>query len=504
MRKAQLKNIYLNKKQLAFIQATQEDKGFCGGRGVGKSTLNGAESAVNVLEMPKSKGAILGLTYNQIMTKFLPPMTDMWKRMGFRLHTDKEPGHYIIGKKPPDHWERAWQEPEYYQNVISLWNGSRIELLSFDRKNANLGGNYDWLKVDEAQTINKDRFDKEIRPTVRGNKYRYTTPRHHSVSFTGSMPWLPSGMWFPDMLHEAKKHPKKVFYMEATAWDNVDVLGENYIRRLERTLPFLVYEVEVMNKRITKLPNCFYDEFEESRHCYITHYEYSDEEDGIKITDTDYDRAKELDISMDFNAKFTSLIVGQEHLIPNWECRIINEFWEKRDINSPVEYDPALEEHRDIISRTVQKFIDYYKGHKPYIRIWGDRNGNNATANSALTFYQQIEKQLKIAGFNVVLMVERRLDPLHQLKHLVINSLLRGSSQLPKIKINAERCKNLIISIQASPLTPDFKKDKSSETQEIPQERATHLSDCFDNLIYPKYSHLIERDGGNVEDPYFT
>jgi hypothetical protein len=84
MRKSELRNIYLNKKQLEFIQATQEDKGFCGGRGVGKSTLNGAECAVNSLEMPKSKGAILGLTYNQIMTKFLPPMTDMWKRMGFK------------------------------------------------------------------------------------------------------------------------------------------------------------------------------------------------------------------------------------------------------------------------------------------------------------------------------------------------------------------------------------------------------------------------------------
>jgi hypothetical protein len=317
------------------------------------------------------------------------------------------------------------------------------------------------------------------------------------------MPWLPSGMWFPDMLEESKKYPKKVFYMEATAWDNVDVLGENYIRRLERTLPFLIYEVEVMNRRITKLPNCFYDEFDENKHCYITHYEYSDEEEGVKITDTDYDKTKAIEISMDFNAKFTSLIVSQEHEKPHWELRIINEFYQKKDMNSPIYYDPALEEHKDIISRTVQMFIDYYKGHKPYVLIWGDRNGNNAIANSALTFYQQIEKQLKQAGFNLMLKVERKLDPLHHLKHLVINSLLRGSSELPKIKINAERCKYTIISIQSSPLTPDFKKDKSSELQAIAQERATHLSDCFDNLLYPKYSHLIERDSSGTDDPFW-
>lgn len=497
------KAIYLNAKQKAYVQATQKDKGLCGGRGAGKSTVNGADSFINIIQLPRSKGAFLGLTYNQITTKFLPPVIDMWQRLGLREHTDSIPGHYVIGKRPPEYWAKPWQPPQYYQNVISFWNGTCIEMLSFDRKNVNRGGNYDWLIVDEAQLINKERFDKEIRPSIRGNLYRYNSPRHHSISFTGSMPWLPSGMWFPDMADEAKRFPNEVCYIEASTWDNVKVLGEDYIRRLERTLPFLVCQVEVYNKRITKLPNCFYDEFDENKHCYFNFFDYSEDEFEIKITDTDYEKTLPLKISMDFNAKFTSLIVGQEHIKPNWEFKIINEFFEKRDINSPVYYDPALEEHKDIISRTVQKFIDYYQGHQQYVEIWGDRNGNNATANSALTFYQQIEKQLKLAGFNVTLMVERKLDPLHSLKHLVINTLLRGGADKPKIKINAERCKNLIISIQASPLTPDFKKDKSSELQEIPQERATHLSDCFDNLIYPMYAHLVERGHDNGADPYF-
>lgn len=497
------KKVYLNQKQIDFVQATQPDKAFCGGRGAGKSTANGADSFVDIITMPKSKGGFLGLTYNQIMTKFLPPVLDMWQRMGFREHTEKIPGHYTIGKQPPSHWAKPWQPPQYYQNVLSIYNGTCIEFLSFDRKNLNRGGNFDWLKADEAQLLNKERFDKEIRPSVRGNRFRYNTPRHHSISFTGSMPWLPSGMWFPDMEEEAKKHPKEVSFTKATAWDNVKVLGEQYIRRLERTLPYLVCQVELYNERITRLPNGFYDEFDDDRHCYITYYDYSDDEFDVRITDKDYVKTLPLEISMDFNAKFTSLVVGQEHQLPSWEFRFINEFFEKRDINSPVHYDPTMEEHRDIISRTVQKFIDYYKGHQGYVLIHGDRNGNNATANSALTFYQQIEKQLRLAGFNVILMVERRLDPLHQLKHLVINTLLRGSANLPKIKINAERCKYTIISIQASPLTPDFKKDKSSETQEIPQERATHLSDCFDNLLYPKYSHLIETNTDIYQDPYF-
>jgi hypothetical protein len=497
------KAIYLNAKQKAFAQATQKDKGLCGGRGAGKSTVNGVDSFINIIEMPKSKGAFLGLSYNQIMTKFLPPVIDMWTRMGLKEHSDKSDGHYVIGKRPPDWWAKPYQPPQYYQNVISFWNGTCIELLSFDRKNANRGGNYDWLIVDEAQLINKDRFDKEIRPSIRGNRFRFTSPRHHSISFTGSMPWLPSGFWFPDMELEMRKYPNDVFFTKATAYDNVKVLGEDYIKRLIRTLPYIVCQVEVFNERLTKLPNCFYDEFEEAKHTYFTYYDYKEDETDIIITDKDYDDEKTMQLSFDFNAKFTSVIVGQEHFIPSYEMRIINQFYEKRDINNPLQYEPTLDEVKDIISRTVQKFIDYYKGHKGYVEIWGDRNGNNAQSNSSLTFYQQIEKQLILAGFNVMLKVDRRLDPLHQLKHLVINTLLRGAANYPQIKINAERCKDLIISIQQSPLTPDFKKDKSSETQDIPQERATHLSDCFDNLIYPKYSHLVEVNTDAHADPYF-
>lgn len=491
------KAIYLNPKQYEYIKAPQKDKAFCGGRGAAKSTSNGVLSAVNVVEMPRSKGAFLGLTYNQILTKFLPPVVDMWEKLGIFEHTDYREGHYVIGKQPPAHWVKPYQPPKVYNNVISFRNGSCIELISFDRKNVNRGGNYDWMIIDEAQLLPKDRFDKEIRPSVRGNIYRFDSPRHHSICYTGSMPWLPSGMWFPDMEQLAKAYPSEYFYISATAWDNVHVLGKPYLERLKKSLPLLTYEVEVMNLRITKLPNCFYDEFEESKHTYPEWYHYQDTEGGVEVLgDADYDPNKPLEISMDFNAKFTSMLVGQEHKEKEWEFRFINQFYEKKDANTGIHYDPALEAHRDIISRTVQKFIDYYRhSHKSYVMVWGDRNGNNASAGSALTFYQQIEKQLTMAGFQVMLMVDRRLDPLHHLKHLSINKLLRGSSNTPRITMNQQKCKETIISIQSSPLTPDFKKNKTSELQEIPQERATHLSDCFDNLLYPKYSCIIEVSG---------
>ena len=114
--------------------------------------------------------------------------------------------------------------------------------------------------------------------------------------------------------------------------------------------------------------------------------------------------------------------------------------------------------------------------------------------NSELTYYEEIVKQFVAAGFTVELMVKDRLDPFHAMKHFVINKILEENNPaLPRVRINKMKCKDVIISIQAAPATGDFQKDKSSERDKtLPQEKATHLSDCFDNWIYPKYHHLIE------------
>lgn len=497
------KDIYLNPKQLAYVSAQQKEKGFCGGRGSGKSSSNGVLSALNVVTMPRSKGALLGLTYNQILTKFLPPVIDIWEKFLLIEHTDTENGHFVIGKMPPRHWARPYQPPKNYNNVISFINGSCIELISFDRKNVNRGGNYDWMLIDEAQLLPLDRFEKELYPSVRGNIYRFGHNfRHLSICYTGSMPWVATGMWFPDMEKLAKAKPNDTFYVSATAWDNIHVLGEAYLKRLEAKLPRLTYQVEVMNMKLDKLPNCFYDEFDDQKHTYPEWYHYKDSEQGVEVLgDADYEPLLPLEISMDFNAKFTSMLVGQEHKPPkDWEFRFINQFYQKKDGQSvDINWSTDLAYAKDVISKCVQQFIDYYRGHKPYVYVWGDRNGNNASAGSALTFYQQIEKQLIDAGFSVQLKVDRRLDPLHRLKHFVLNQMLKGTNRTPKITMNQNKCKDAIISIQQSPVTPNFEKDKSSEQQDIPQEKATHLSDCFDNLLYPKFAQMIEQTN-NADD----
>ena len=130
-----------------------------------------------------------------------------------------------------------------------------------------------------------------------------------------------------------------------------------------------------------------------------------------------------------------------------------------------------------------------------------DRNGNNKQVGSNLTFYQTIQQQMAARGWASVLMVQG-LDPDHRLKHIAINQLLAEvNPHLPVLRFNRNKCQYLIISIQQSPILPDWKKDTNNEKSAIDQERATHLSDCFDNIVYRKYGHLFGQ--AQVHEPVY-
>ena len=88
-------------------------------------------------------------------------------------------------------------------------------------------------------------------------------------------------------------------------------------------------------------------------------------------------------------------------------------------------------------------------------------------------------------------MMVRGVDPPHADKHHFLNAALEGLDHqgIPRILLHKNRCKNLIVSIKRAGVKEDLKKDKSSEhpKSKTPPEKATHLSDTFDNIYYRKY-----------------
>jgi hypothetical protein len=481
-----MKKVYLNPKQIAFIKAKQKVKTFIGSRGAGKSTVGGVEDNMNVQAMPRGKGFVLSLTYKQALDFVIPSAIDIWSLMGY-----KENIHYVINKKPPKGWPTPYQPVRDYSTCISWINGTVQQLISFDRKDNSRGGNFDFGRIDEASLFNQERVYKEIIPSLRGNIYRFNTHRHHSISFTTSMPWDPSGMWVPDMQEQALLYPDDVFYIEATAQDNIHVLGEDYLKNAEKNTPYLVFQVEYLNQRIGKMPNAFYDQFDTNKHCYVA-LAYEDHEDWrqTKVISSDYDENRTIDISFDFGGNFNCMIAAQDYIKEKNEVKILKNFYVKNE--------------RKLIDNLVNDFCSYYQSHKKkHVVIYGDRNGNSRLPNSELTLYQQIQKVLRSRGWESTLTV-KGLDALHNLKHIQINRILEEHEiSIPKIRINKLNCKELIISIQAAGITNEFKKDKRSERHNIPQEKATHLSDAFDNYVVPKLGNHATTSGAAPTEVFF-
>lgn len=471
--------VYVNPKQAEFLSAKQKRRSFVGGRGSGKSSVLGHQTRVEFNYLPRAKAFLAGLTYNQMLTKTLPSAMESWQAHGLReLDAKTGLGHFVVGRRPPGHWLKPYQAPRNYENAITFLNGYTIEMLSLDRADTARGGNYDLGHVDESALVKREHITRILRPMIRGNKYRFTHHLHQTFCDYTSAAWLPEGQWIYETEENAKTNPDDYFYLESTAYDNIEVLGAKYLTDLRQEMSQLEWDVEVMNVRLKKLPNSFYPNFNEEKHCRWDTYSYDyDEETGLTLpTTNDRNPKAPLEQSWDFNAKFTSLIVCQEH---GREFRCLNALFVK-------------ESETNMLVAAVNLFCDTYAEHPcKQVLVYGDRNGNNSSPGQELTFYQQIIKRLAERGWVASLQVQG-LDPDHRLKHFAINDILAETNpNLPLIRINRNLCKFLIISIQQSPITPDWKKDKRSEAKLVQQERATHLSDCFDNIVYRKYAGLF-------------
>jgi len=152
------------------------------------------------------------------------------------------------------------------------------------------------------------------------------------------------------------------------------------------------------------------------------------------------------------------------------------------------------------LSDLIKKIIDYYEPHRATcnkIYLYHDRSGFKSEANSKTTLAQDVEDMLRTAGWQVFNRTPNTNNPSHILKFRLINEILEENNRsLPFVRLNEDNCPNLIVSMENAAVKQKedaFEKDKSSErSKTIPQEHATHLSDCFDYLLWWKYAYLID------------
>lgn len=473
-------DVYVNPTQNLFMQSKQRFKIIVAGVGIGKTTLIGFHNYMKFNALKGFKSLMAGLTYNQIFNITLPECQQAWANCGFvEAQKGKKIGHYVVGVRPPDYFKSPYKPPKKFSNVVSTITGHCIQLASLDRPELIRGISVDSLDIDEAAKIKREAYTKVLLPRVRNYHGASKSHLYQSVSLFSNMPYYLEGAWLLDFEKLAHKNPENTLFIDAPSEVNIDILGKQYFENLKSQLTPLEYLVEVENSRahLINLPDCFYPNFDEDKHTYYDSYAYEtkyndngEDEEQLQITPfTQYDGGKDLMLSFDFNASLNSCLVAQRN---NKFIYFLDEL-----------YDNSYQ----TFTHVVAQFIERYATHpRKVVYIYGDRNGNNKSADRGdLTFYDIIQQQLNRAGWQTILTV-KGLDPNHKLKHMAINEML--SEHKPngyKIRINKDKCKFLITSIRNSSILPDFQKNKNNEKNKaIDQRITTHFSDCFDNLTF--------------------
>ncbi len=484
--------VYANQKQQLFLASRAKRKTMVAGRGTGKSYVCGMQTGISVTELPGAKALLAGLTFQHILTKTLPGMIKAWRAMGFREYDPEAgAGHYILFRQPPRGWERAVEPPQSYKYVVSFFTGYCLELMSLDNPDSGRGGNYDQLYLDESALIAEDIVTRVLRPMVRANKHRFEgNPYHHLFCDFTSMPWTVQGQWVLKTEENMKLYGAgRYFFVEGTTWDNVAVLGEDYIRQLLVDMHPLEAAIEIFNRRLPKVPNTFYPSFDERRHVdWLGKTDYVQNPAGLWTAKSrGTDDTLPLELACDFNAKIGVMLVAQDM---GDRLRFCDEIFSTDKDKAEDGSDTYGIASENVASCLVKLFLERYgKRALKRLTVYGDRGGWSRSAQSNVPIYEQMQRELAAAGWQVSINVPRAYYS-HKIKHMLIDKVLKGQKPFPQVEIDGQRCKYLIISLRNSGMNPDFTKNKKAEQLLVDQRTTTHASDAFDYILCPKYIRM--------------
>lgn len=485
----EVKEFYLNKIQWAirdaFLSGEYKNVVAVCGRGTGKSFTIGNYLFSCIDTMPRSRGILGGPSGNAILNRILPSVQESWERMGLKEGREED---YVIGQKPPSHWEKPISKVEDFRKVISFWNGSAIDLVSFYNEGAARGPSYQFFAGDEMAWVRRENFAQAVFPALRGGYYnkaslpiypnkngeiekpefgkivvkglRYyweipfrENPFYCSTLVCTSQPYLEKGQWVWDY-----ETDPDVFYIEGTPFDNQEVLGPDYVKRQRKVLSEVEFRIEILNERIRQKTDGFYSKFKSDKHV---------------IDKNPYDSTRELQLSFDFG-KFLGCIVCQ-------------------DINGQATVIDNLYVNNGSVEDLMKQFEERYSTHSNRrVTVYGDVSGNNKRGpeHNFTSVYDELQNAFIDNGW-IYYRPYYPFNPPHSEKHLLINKALEESNAMNMVPIRIyEECRALIASIMGAGMMDDYKKDKRTEHPNNPTkaEESTHLSDAFDYWYYRKYA----------------
>lgn len=134
-------------------------------------------------EMP---GAFLSLssdTYMNAIKNIIPNIVQGWQLQGW-----VEGIHFVVDKRPPDHFKKPHKTVLNWKHTITTHHGTHFKIISQDRPSAGAGDSYQADAGDEAKYLNEKKLNK-IKQATRGESVRYSgSPYYLGSTFTTDMP----------------------------------------------------------------------------------------------------------------------------------------------------------------------------------------------------------------------------------------------------------------------------------------------------------------------------
>lgn len=517
------KKVYFNKPQRLTQLIGANTTVIVAGRRTGKTDSMAAPFVLrNMQRMPGSTGGIVVPTFKHGLTNTIPGLLGAWRRWGYR-----EGVHYVVGKKPPKWFRPPITAPLDYEHVVTFYNGSVAVIISQDRPGSSNSLTLSWLLVDEAKFIDYAKLKEETLPANGGIKSWFGKHSfNHALMILSDMPQTNKGSWFlhyrekmdPELIRTIKgtvyeiwrlkekvrefnakgitppswlrsnircldrnlnkMRSVAVYYKEYSTIENLQLLGENYIKQMRRDLTPLTFRTSIMCERIGISKDGFYSSMRESHKYDANDNDYLDSlgfNPDLSALDSRADKDVDPDapicIGMDYNANINWIVAGQPR---DRRLNVIKSFY--------VKFERKLPE-------LVDDFCSYYASHRNKTVVFyydSTALGSNYAVNEQ-DFLWVVRTRLESHGWRCEPVYLGNPMP-HNEKYLLINQGFAGRQRLMPF-FNRSNNEDLILSVQAAGVSRGrngFHKDKAgeklAESEENLLEHRTDGSDAFDTL----------------------
>ena len=269
-----------------------------------------------------------------------------------------------------------------------------------------------------------------------------------------------------------------VYYREYSSIENLQLLGENYIKQMKRDLTPLTFQTSILCQRIGIAKDGFYSSMREGHKYDANDNQYLDtlgyDYDFSTLdarSDKDVDPDAPICIGMDYNANINWIVAGQPR---DRRLNVIKSFYVKFERKIPA---------------LVEDFCRYYAEHRNKTVVYyydATALGSNYAVNDQ-DFHYNVVREFERHGWRVESVYLG--NPMrHHEKYLLINNAFAGKQRLMPF-FNRSNNEDLILAVQSAGVSNGrngFKKDKSgeklAESEEDLLEHRTDGSDAFDTL----------------------